>query len=132
MLVTAYKLSVKFGNVKNPLEICLTNQQLQHVMKTISKAQLAKIQEITILSAELQYELVTTYDGGTWPYVVDIQSIKVSKTGQFVTIDGGEGRSQFINKERFNVNDCDEWSGNGVKALNRTLNVILKAYKNHK
>jgi hypothetical protein len=101
-------------------------------MKTISKAQLAKIQEITMLSAELQYELVTTYDGGTWPYVVDIKSIAVSKNGQFVTIDGGEGRGQFITKERFNVNDCDEWSANGAKALNRTLNVILKAYKNHK
>lgn len=101
-------------------------------MKTISKAQLAKIQEITMLSAELQYELVTTYDGGTWPYVVDIKSIAVSKNGQFVTIDGGEGINQFITKERFNVNDSDQWSANGAKALNHTLNVILKAYKNHK
>ena len=101
-------------------------------MKTISKAQLAKIQEITMLSAELQYELVTTYDGGTWPYVVDIKSIAVSKSGQFVTIDGGKGINQFITKERFNVNDSDVWSHNGAKALNHTLSAILKAYKNHK
>lgn len=101
-------------------------------MKTTSKAQLAKIQEIMALSAELQHEFVTTYDGGTYPYIVDIKSIAVSKSGQFVTIDGGNGVNQFITKERFNVNDSDVWSATGAKALNHTLSVILKAYKNHK
>jgi len=101
-------------------------------MKTISKAQIAKIQEIIALAEELKYEFVTTYDGGTWPYVVDIQSIKVSKTGQFVTIDGGTGMNAYINKERYNVNDTDYWSGNGVRALNHALSAILKAYKKHK
>ena len=98
-------------------------------MKTITKSQLVKIQEITALSEQLRYEFVTTYDGGTWPYVVDIKSINVSKSGQFVTIDGGTGMNAYINKERFNVNDSEYFSHNGVKALNHALSTILKAYK---
>lgn len=107
-------------------------------MKKVSKAQAAKIAEVLKYAELLKYEFVTTYDGGTYPYVVDIQSISVSPSGQFVTIDGGKewsgvsmyiGRERFnVNKyilrERFNVNDAEQ-----SKDLNRVLGVILRAYK---
>jgi len=93
-------------------------------VKKVSKAQAAKIAEVLKYAELLKYEFVTTYDGGTWPYVVDVQSISVSPSGQFVTIDGGTSVNAYINRERFNVNDAEQ-----SKELNHTLGVILRAYK---
>jgi len=93
-------------------------------VKKVSKAQAAKIAEVLKYAELLKYEFVTTYDGGTWPYVVDVQSISVSPSGQFVTIDGGTNVSKYILRERFNVNDAEQ-----SKDLNRVLGVILRAYK---
>ena len=99
-------------------------------MKKVSKAQAVKIAEVLKYAELLRDEFVTTYDGGTWPYVVDVKSISVSPSGQFVTIDGGttKGRavkiSPYISRERFNVNDSER-----SKDLNYTLSVILRAYK---
>lgn len=93
-------------------------------MKKVSKAQAAKIAEVLKYAKIFSDDFVTTYDGGTYPYVVDIQSISVSPSGQFVTIDGGTNRDAYIKKERFNVNDAES-----SKDLNRALSVILRAYK---
>jgi hypothetical protein len=93
-------------------------------MKKVSKAQAAKIAEVLKYAELLRYEFVTTYDGGTYPYIVDVQSIFVSPSGQFVTIDGGGSPNSYISRERFNVNDSER-----SKDLNYTLSVILRAYK---
>jgi hypothetical protein len=107
-------------------------------MKTITKVQSFKIAEVLAYAKQMQYEFVTTYDGGTFPLVVSISDIVVSKTGQFVTIIGEEKAKtsfctyQYITKERFNLNDNDFFSATGAKAFNHAINTILKAYRNHK
>ena len=99
-------------------------------MKKVSKAQAAKIAEVLKYAELLRHEFVTTYDGGTYPYIVDVQSISVSPSGQFVTINGGKSRTAylpliaFVTNRRFNVNDAES-----SKDLNYTLSVILRAYK---
>lgn len=105
-------------------------------MKRISKSQMAKIAEINALIPVLEHNVVFTYDGGTWPYIVDIKPIAVSANGQFVTIEPTNGSAKtavgsfyISSKERFNVNDSDYYSMNGAKALNHTLSTILKAFK---
>ena len=107
-------------------------------MKTITKAQSAKIAEVLAYAKQMQDEFVTTYDGGTFPSIVSISDIKVSASGQFVTIIGDKKTKtsfcsyQYITKERFNLNDNDFFSATGVKAFNHAISTILRAYKNHK
>jgi hypothetical protein len=99
-------------------------------MKKVNKTQAARISEILTYAELLKDRFVTTYDGTTWPYIVDIQSISVSPSGQFVTIEGAGYPgglyqfAQYIAKERYNVNDQEQ-----ARDLNHTLSVILKAYK---
>jgi hypothetical protein len=100
-------------------------------MKRISSLQASKIAAILDYAVRFQDEYIDLYDGSTFPSILEISDIKVSKSGQFVTIVGGDSRYTYIRKERFNVNDNDYFSHNGAKALNHALNVILKAYKKH-
>ena len=101
-------------------------------MKKVSKAQAVKIAEVLKYAELLRDEFVTTYDGGTYPYIVDVQSISVSPSGQFVTIEGFGNSNSYIgyascgwrSSERFNVNDAEQ-----SKELNYKLGVILRAYK---
>jgi len=94
-------------------------------MKKVNKTQAARISEILTYAELLKDRFVTTYDGGTWPYIVDISRISVSPNRQFVTIEGARnGHSQYVTKERYNVNDQEQ-----AQYLNHTLSVILKAYK---
>ncbi len=84
------------------------------------------INEMLPMIAELD-TIPYTYNGGTFPYYVEIDSITINN--QFVTIKGGTSRDTFIQKERYNVNKVslcgDE---NCRKDLERTLNVIIKAF----
>jgi len=72
----------------------------------------------------------TTYDGGTWPYYVDIEDITIGgNKNQYVYILEADKTSYSYGFEkRYNVNkvDCDI---NGLPALKHHLSVICKAYK---
>ena len=101
-------------------------------MKRISSLQASKIAAILDYAVRFQDEYIDLYDGSTFPSVLEISTIKVSESGQFVTIVGGDSQYTYIRKERFNLNDNDHFSHNGVKAFNHAISTILRAYKNHK
>ena len=69
-----------------------------------------------------------TYNKGSYPYMVCIKPIVVKN--QFVTIEGDNYGTFIEGKERYNVNKVtlfgDEYCR---KHLERTLNTILKAFK---
>lgn len=79
---------------------------------------------------ELLDNLVYTYAGTTYPYLIDIKPIVIKN--QFVTIESNEGVStMFIEKkERYNVNKVSMFGDDYCsKHLNYTLNIILKEFK---
>jgi hypothetical protein len=70
-----------------------------------------------------------TYNGGTWPYYVEIQPIEIK--GLKVTIKAKDLKSKnnYINAEKYNVNNTDYFADNGLSGLSYDLSVILKAFK---
>lgn len=73
-------------------------------------------------------ELVHTYAGGTWPYIIDLKEIRVKN--QFVKIfTKNEDRAGYLlgKNQRYNINS-EEW-GKDLAQLKNDLSIILKAYK---
>jgi hypothetical protein len=69
-----------------------------------------------------------TYNGGTFPHYVTVEKITVNN--QFVTIYGDGSQYDYIGKkQRFNVNNLNEFDSEGRSDLNHTLNIIIKAFK---
>tara|TARA_R110002051_G_C8719697_1_gene496510 strand:+ start:304 stop:618 length:315 start_codon:yes stop_codon:yes gene_type:complete len=67
----------------------------------------------------------TTYDGGTWPYYVDVKGVKIKN--QFVYIDEVKSRHSYNFEKRYNSNK-EEGFGS-LEELNWHLNLIRKTYK---
>lgn len=100
------------------------------IMKKVSKQLAQRINDINEMMSKCNELglMATTYAGGTFPYQVNIRPIVVSKSGQFVTIQTADAsRYDYISKERFNVNDTDSFSFNGLTALKYSLNCIKRA-----
>ena len=106
-------------------------------MKRVTKAIAARIEELNTLIEAKKYEYVSTYDGGTWPYVVNVAPLEISKSGQFVKVwpaslvgdklvkeqKGGTYAYQ-SEAERFNMNDPER-----AADFRHVLNVLLRAYR---
>ena len=89
-----------------------------------------RIDEINSLIAPVDElpNIPYSYVGTTWPFKIHIKKILV--TGKFVTIVKGDYDTYLdAPKERFNANDEDYFSSNGIIVLKFTLSTILKAYK---
>jgi hypothetical protein len=99
-------------------------------MKTIKlpKALANRINEVNelIRTANDECLLVTTYDGGTFPYIIDLKPISVN--GKFVTIESVKpNQYSYVTKERFCITKTDMFDDNGLFTLNYTLKVIRRA-----
>lgn len=96
-----------------------------HAMK---KAILNRINEINSLIEEVKSldSTPTTYDGGTFPYEIDIEGIEIKN--QFVYINENKSRYSYGFEKRYNTNlqDNDLY---GLPALKHHLSVILKTFK---
>jgi hypothetical protein len=99
-------------------------------MKTIKlpKALAERINEVNdlIKIATDEFIYVTTYAGGTWPYVIDIKPIRVN--GKFVTIESVKPyQYDFIKKQRYCITKTDEFADNGLAELKYNVGIIRKA-----
>ena len=99
-------------------------------MKTIKlpKALAERINEVNdlikIATDECIY--VTTYAGGTWPYVIDLKPISVN--GKFVTIESVKpNQYDYIKKQRYCITKTDEFADNGLSELKYNVGIIRRA-----
>jgi len=70
---------------------------------------------------------VVTYDGGTWPMVIDVTGVDYKN--QFVYIRESESSGNYGFEKRYNVNKTDEYDMGGLKDLMYHLRLIRKEYK---
>ncbi len=100
-------------------------------MKKLPKAIETRINEINSLIqlVDIQEEYAYTYNGGTYPYHVDIKPIQVN--GLKVTIEAKDPKwsHNYINKQTYKASDLDYFSETGLIGLKYDLSVILKAFK---
>ena len=68
-------------------------------------------------------EIPFTYDGGTWPYYIQLTA-PIETKNQFVYIHEEKGMYNFGFEKRYNTNN--EWS---TEELNHHLNLIKRAFK---
>lgn len=104
-------------------------------MSKLTKLPLAmrrKIDYINSVAAKIKQleNLVHTYDGGTFPYCIDINSIDITKN--FVYIWKGENDTYLtslphINYVRFKIDTSNDMFAN--EDLKHTINLIAKEYK---
>ena len=99
-------------------------------MKTIKlpKALAERINEVNdlikIATEECLY--VTTYAGGTFPYIVDLKPISVN--GKFVTIESANlNQYSYLAKERFCITKTDTFDANGLADLKYNIAIIRRA-----
>tara|TARA_R110002012_G_C11535828_1_gene600962 strand:- start:160 stop:480 length:321 start_codon:yes stop_codon:yes gene_type:complete len=99
----------------------------------MKKSLLNKINEVNALCVEIKQaynegliETPTTYDGGTWPYEINVKCITVKN--QFVYIDEVKNRYSYGFEKRYNSNKL-EGGFNSLEDLNYALNLIRKTYK---
>ena len=89
------------------------------------------INELIKTAKGLDIETPVTYDGGTWPYEIDINWISVKN--QFVYIDENKSRYSYNFEKRYNTNT--EYGFGSLEDLTHHLNLIkrtlAKAIKNH-
>ncbi len=71
----------------------------------------------------------STYDGGTLPYYIILKEC-ISIKNQFVYIKQSNFSNIYPFEKRYNLNNKDEFSVNGVKALLYDLRLIKKTFKN--
>lgn len=100
-------------------------------MKASTLKQISKAKALIEIANQYSEGIVPqTYDGGTWPYNVDIEDITIGgNKNQYVYIlEANKTRYSYGFEKRYNVNkvDCDI---NGLPALKHHLSVICKAYK---
>lgn len=102
-------------------------------MKTFKKIPKNVIDRINLINSLIPQidqldELVYTYAGGTWPYIIDLKEIRVKN--QFVKFfTKNEDRAGYLldKNKRYNTNGT-KW-GEDLDQLKNDLSIILKAYK---
>lgn len=70
---------------------------------------------------------VVCYDGGTFPMVIDVESVEVKN--QFVYIHEAKSEYGYGFEKRYNVNKTDEYDIGGLKELMYHLRLIRREYK---
>ena len=89
------------------------------------------INELVKTAKSLDIETPVTYDGGTWPYEIDINGVSVKN--QFVYIDENKSTYGYGFEKRYNTNH--EYGIGSLEELNHHLNLIkrtlTKAIKKH-
>jgi hypothetical protein len=95
--------------------------------KFMKKAILNRITQINALLPEIKKldETPCTYDGGTWPFYIDINGIDIKN--QFVYIRENKSRNGYGFEKRYNVNK-EEGFGS-LEELKWALSLILKTFK---
>ena len=71
----------------------------------------------------------STYDGGTFPYYIMLDDF-ITVKNQFVYIKQSNFSNIYPFEKRYNLNNKDQFSVNGVKALLYDLRLIKKSFKN--
>lgn len=98
-------------------------------MKKATLNQINKAKALATIGRE-QGLCPTTYDGGTWPYWIDIEDIRIGgNKNQYVYIlEANKSKYSYGFEKRYNVNKVDN-DIYGLPALKHHLSVICKAYK---
>jgi hypothetical protein len=101
-------------------------------MKKLPKSIQTRIAEINAMipQVEILDEIPFTYNGGTWPYYVEIQPIEIKGLKVIIKAkDQKPDNHNFITLQKYNAKDQDFFSDNGLIGLKYDLSVILKAFK---
>lgn len=101
-------------------------------MKKLPKSIETRIAEINAMIPQIDNlgNYAWTYNGGTWPSLVNIEPIQVN--GLKVTITAKDQKftkDNFITKQTYKANNLDMFADNGLTGLKYDLSVILKAFK---
>ena len=98
----------------------------------MKKSIVKKINEVNELCKQISeafndglIDTPTTYDGGTFPYYIDVKEVKIKN--QFIYIDEVKSQHSYNFEKRYNSNK-EEGIGS-VEELNWHLNLIRKTYK---
>jgi len=93
----------------------------------MKKAILNRINQINDLVTEIKNmdEVPYTYDGGTWPYYIDINGVDVKN--QFVYIRENKSRHGYGFEKRYNVNKEEGFAS--LEELKWALSLILRTFK---
>jgi len=90
-----------------------------------------KIDYINSVSKQIENldSLVYTYDGGTYPYCIDVESIDITKSFVYIWVNKND---TFIDRtnltyQRFKIDTSNDIFAN--EDLKHTLNVISREYK---
>lgn len=70
---------------------------------------------------------VVCYDGGTFPLVIDVESVEIKN--QFVYIKENKSTYGYGFEKRYNTNKVDEYDVGGMSELMYHLRLIRKEYK---
>jgi hypothetical protein len=101
-------------------------------MKKLPKSIETRISEINAMIPQVNElgDYAWTYDGGTWPYMVDIEPIETKGLKVIIRAKNQKDqRSNYITKDTFNAKKTDLFDENGLVHLKHSLSVILKAFK---
>jgi hypothetical protein len=101
-------------------------------MKKLPKSIENRISEINAMIPQIDNleNFAWTYNGGTWPSLVNIEPIQVN--GLKVTITAKDQKftkDNFITKQTYKASNLDMFADNGLTGLKYDLSVILKAFK---
>ncbi len=93
----------------------------------MKKALLNRINKINDMISDIKNldETPSTYDGGTWPYSIDINGITIKN--QFVYIDENKSRFSYNFEKRYNVNKEEGFGSQ--EELKWALSLILRTFK---
>jgi|DEB0MinimDraft_10_1074344.scaffolds.fasta_scaffold114515_4 hypothetical protein len=80
------------------------------------------INEMILEFKALDLEIPVTYDGGTFPYYIDINGVSIKN--QFVYIDENKSQYAYNFEKRYNTNK--EWGIGSMEELNHHLNLIKR------
>ena len=100
-------------------------------MKKLPKSIETRIAEINAMlpQVEILDEIPYTYNGGTWPYYVEIQPIEIKGIKVIIKAKNVNGNYNYIDVRKYNANKNDYFSEDGINMLKYDLSVILKAFK---
>lgn len=100
-------------------------------MKKLSKAIETRINLINSMLPQIENldEIPFTYNGGTWPYYVEIQPIEIKGLKVIIKAQDLKSKNNYINAQEYNANNTDYFAENGLNGLKYDLSVILKAFK---
>jgi hypothetical protein len=100
-------------------------------MKKLPKSIENRINEINALIPLVDQlgDFAYTYNGGTYPYHVDIVPIIVNGLKVRIKAKDTKWNHNYINDQKYNANNNDYFAENGLIGLKYDLSVILKAFK---